>query len=627
MWFRVSRLTAIFVVIGAAVGVGALMTSLRAAPKADRSQPPIGHQIENFKLRDAQGKQHSLSDYADKKAIVFVFTGTTCPLSNRYVPVMEELAKTYAPRGVQFFSVNSNDFERVKEIAKHAREFGVSYPVLVDHKLKLANLVHATVTPQAFVLDQKRRLRYAGRIDDRYSSRTREKTLTRSHDLRDALESVLAGRKVAQPLTTTFGCGIVRKQETTSTGPVTYTKHVARILRDNCQECHRPGQIAPFSLTNYREAKNWGREIEEFTASRQMPPWKAELHYGEFKGVRRLPDEDIATLAAWVDNGMPQGRKKDLPPAREWPTTKWRLGTPDLVLTMPEEYELAASGRDVYRCFVLPSGLTEDRDIIAVEFSAGNTRVVHHVLAYLDTKGRARRLDDLDPGPGYTSFGGVGFPPDGGLGGWAPGAVVQFMPKGVGRTIPKGADIIIQVHYHKSGKVERDQTSLGLYFSKTPVERQLRSIPVLNFRFVIPPGAKRHEVRQSIRVPVDVTTYSVFPHMHLLGREMKIWATTPDGKTIPLVRIPDWDFNWQSSYYFEQPIKLPAGTRIDLVAYYDNSADNPYNPNDPPREVRWGEQTTDEMCLAFIAFTIDNEAGLRRQQSQPLRRFLRRLFF
>ena len=386
----------------------------------------------------------------------------------------------------------------------------------------------------------------------------------------------------------------------------TFNKDIAPIIFQNCAACHRPGEVAPFSLLGFHDVQKRAKQIARVTDEKIMPPWKAEPGFGEFANERHLSAPQISLIKSWIESGAAEGDAKDLPALPKFPEG-WTLGEPDLILQPEEDYQLAAEGRDIYRCFVIPTNFKEDRYISALELRPGNRKVVHHVIVHTDTNGRARELDEKDPGPGYTTFGGVGFKSSGQVGGWAPGMFPSRAPDGLGTLIPKGADIVLQVHYHKSGKPETDRTKIGLYFNKAPVDKRIRSFPLTKVPLRIPAGDSNFVVRASLPVPVDVTAYRVLPHMHLLGREMKVTATLPDGKTIPLVHVPDWDFNWQTSYVFKEPIHLPHGSRIDMEASFDNSEKNPANPNHPPRLVTFGEQTTNEMCMAFLAFTVDRE--------------------
>ena len=385
-----------------------------------------------------------------------------------------------------------------------------------------------------------------------------------------------------------------------------FDKDIAPIIYKNCAVCHRTGEVAPFSLLTYHEVSKRAKQIARVTGDGIMPPWKAEPGFGEFSNDRHLTAEQIALIQKWVNSGMAEGNKADLPAMPKFPEG-WTLGTPDLVLEPDEDYTLAAEGPDLYRCFVVPTKLTEDHYIRAIEVRPGNRKVVHHVIVHFDTTGKARELAAQDPGPGYTSFGGIGFRSGGMLGGWAPGNFPSFLPDGIGRFLPKNADLVLQVHYHRSGKVETDRTKVALYFAKGPVDKRMRSFMLAKFLLRIPPGDSNYVVHASLPVESDSTLYRVTPHMHLLGKDMKVTATLPDGTLVPLVHVQNWDFNWQTGYDLKNPLRLPAGSKVELTARYDNSSGNPVNPNNPPRRVTWGEQTTDEMCLAFLSYTRDRE--------------------
>ncbi len=387
---------------------------------------------------------------------------------------------------------------------------------------------------------------------------------------------------------------------------VTYTRDIAPILYQNCDSCHRAGQIAPFALTGYADAQKRARLMAAVTESRAMPPWKAEPNFGHFTGERRLSDAQIKAISEWAAQGAPEGAPNDLPAMPKFPEG-WALGPPDAVLQPSEAYTVAADGNDIYRCFVLPTSYTQDRWLSGMEVHPGNRKIVHHIIAYLDTTGAARKRDEADPGPGYTSFGGPGFTPSGALGGWVPGNDPALLPDGVGIFLPKGADIVLQVHYHKDGKPETDLTQLALYFSKAPVDKRVRTLPIMDPFLSIPAGDAHYAASASTTLPADITVRDIMPHMHLLGHDMTITAALPDGTTEPMVKVTDWDFNWQTKYTYAQPLKLPKGTKISLVAHYDNTANNPRNPNTPPKLVTWGEQTTDEMCFGFVGYTVDSE--------------------
>jgi mono/diheme cytochrome c family protein len=389
---------------------------------------------------------------------------------------------------------------------------------------------------------------------------------------------------------------------------VTFNDQVVRVFQQHCQVCHRPGEAAPFSLTTYRDAYPWRQQIALATEARRMPPWKPVAGHGDFTGVRRLSEAEIVLIRRWVDAGAPEGDARDLPPPREFARGS-QLGPPDLTLTPETVFAVPAYTSDLYRCFTVPTSFKEDRWVTASEVMPGNRQVVHHVLTFIDTSGISETLDRNDPGLGYTCFGGPGFSPQGGLGGWAPGAAATVLPEGVGWRLPAGARVVIQVHYHNHGGATTDRTSIGLHFARGPIDKRARTIPVLNTTFSIPAGAARHEVRASYTLPPtrNMHAIGITPHMHLLGREMKVTATYPDGTKRSLIYIDDWDFNWQGTYEYVKPVPLPGGTRIDIEAIYDNSTGNPRNPNSPPKDVTWGEATTDEMLIAFIRVTVDGE--------------------
>lgn len=572
---------------------------------ADSKQGAAERPASALRVRDLSGKTWTGADVAAHKATVFLFIACQCPISNAYAPRMTRLAGRYGPRGVLFLGVYSNRQEGRAEIAGNAREHSLAFPVIRDADAALAELIGAKMTPEAIVADASGAIRYRGRIDDNVLT-----TQVRSSDLRAALDAVLDGKAVARSETRVVGCAIRRLVAIASPpGAPTYSHDVARILHERCESCHRVGEIAPFSLQGYSQASAWAADIKRYTRNGAMPPWKPAPGYGEFRNARVLSEREKATLARWADAGAPQGNPKETPPAPNF-VQGWQLGKPDMILTPTREYHLAADGEDVYRNFVVDPHFTEDRWVSAVECRIGNRAVVHHILDYIDASEASERLAAQchDGQPGYTSFGGPGFAPVGILGAWAPGYIPELLPPGVAIHVPAGAKIVIQVHYHKDGKPEADLTRIGLHFAQATVQKQVRYPMLINFGFRIPPGADHYKVTTNLTLPRDCHALGVAPHMHLLGREMKLWATLPNGTERPLVWIKDWDFNWQSIYAFNEPVALPEGTTVHLVAYYDNSPGNLRNPNrEHPRTVGWGEQTTDEMCLAFLVLTRDDE--------------------
>lgn len=406
---------------------------------------------------------------------------------------------------------------------------------------------------------------------------------------------------------------------------VTFAKDIAPIVFNNCTSCHRPGEVAPFALMNYADVSRHSHEIADLTHDRQMPPWKPAEGYGDFVGARRLTDQQIDLIQQWVKQGKPEGNPADLPAIPRF-KSGWMLGEPDMVVRMPEPFTLRADGPDQYRVFVIPLNLDHEVYVSAVEFRASNPKIVHHSLIYLDNSGVARQLESESPSkPGYPRTGSPGFTPSGGLGGWAPGVSPRLLPDGVGRPIHAGADLILHTHFHPSGKVEKEQSVVGLYFTKSTPEKVLISMPHGTNRLNIAPGDNHYVVDNTFTVPANVELEGIFPHAHLLCKEIKVTATRPDGTIQPLIWIKDWDWNWQDFYQYSHILQIPRGTKVTQEFIYDNSADNPHNPSSPPQRVHYGEQTKDEMSLVFYQILIDREKAEAFTALQRFRRsgFLR----
>jgi len=404
-------------------------------------------------------------------------------------------------------------------------------------------------------------------------------------------------------------------------GQPTFHKEVSRILQGKCQQCHRPNDIAPMELTTYEQAVDWAQDIKRVVNEGIMPPWKPVAGHGKFRDGYGLTEQEKQDLLAWIDGGTPLGDAADRPeplPARG----EWSLGTPDKEFSMPEPFT-PVRGRDIYRCFVIDPQLDEDKNVSAIDVLPGNRKSVHHVILYLDTTGEAEKLDAEEEGPGYSCYGGPGTPllsANGvgnlsldllsfSLGGWAPGARAQHLPAGTGMFLSKRAKIVMQVHYFTSVSVEPDQTRIGLYYSPGRVDKRLIFLPMVQTRLALQPGDANASVNFNFLLPplLDAKVINIFPHMHLLGTDIKVEAMR--GNTVtPLIWIDKWDFNWQGAYTYEEPVALPALTNLRLTCKYDNSANNPRNPSNPPKLVRWGEGTEDEMCVAFLGVTLNNGA-------------------
>lgn len=386
---------------------------------------------------------------------------------------------------------------------------------------------------------------------------------------------------------------------------VNWSEHVAPIVYKHCTSCHRQGEVAPFPLTSYQEAMGWGNMIQYVTEIRYMPPWKADPAFGpSYLKENYLSDEQINTIKEWVEGGMPQGDPALEPALPEFPTGS-QVGTPDLVLSFAQTHLHPGNGQDEYRYFVLPTGLTTAKNLVALEMRPGNKAIVHHALTWVDSTGTAAALDAQTPEYGYLGEevgGGLGQSAlNGQLPGYVPGVRPHVFTNGMAQRIPPNSDLVVQVHYAPTNTVEPDSSTFNFFFTEQPVTRYVQSkimLPIggtlLNGPFFIPANQTR-EFHGVWTVPQDVSMLGIAPHMHLLGTHWTVYAVTPAGDTINLIRIGDWDFNWQGGYYFKNLIRLPQGTRIHALAGYDNTTNNPLNPNSPPQFVTWGEGTADEM--------------------------------
>jgi hypothetical protein len=370
---------------------------------------------------------------------------------------------------------------------------------------------------------------------------------------------------------------------------VTFTRDVAPILNSRCVVCHRAGEVAPMALLTYQDARPWARAIKDKVVARQMPPWFADPAFGTFANDARLTDAEIATISKWVDAGAPQGDLKDMPAAPRF-TEGWQLGEPDLIVELPE-VQIPAAGTDYFPTPSLSLNLTEDRWIRALEIRPGNRAVTHHSVIFSTNVGAAM---------GAMSSSGLFNV----LGVWAVGAPPTVYPEGMGRWVRKGQTLRTNLHYHPNGTPQTDRTRVGLYFGKGELKKEVAAALAGNVTFSIPPNAQNHELRAVYMVDQDISIVSFFPHMHLRGKDMKMTATFPDGRQETLLNVPAYDFNWQLFYYPRTRVPLPRGTRVDLVAHYDNSSANKHNP-DPSKAVTFGEASTSEMMFGMFEFTAD----------------------
>lgn len=551
---------------------------------------PLGKKVADFSLRDFRGQQVSLSDFK-QDVLVVAFLGTECPLAKLYSKRLVELAEQYAEQGVGVLGINSNSQDSLTEIAAQVRVQEINFPMLKDAGSQVADSVGAERTPQVFLLDRQRVVRYCGRIDDQYGVGTiREEPQRR--DLQIAIDELLAGQPISVPSTRSVGCIIGRKRVASETSDITYSNQISRLLQRRCIECHRAGEIAPFALTDYSEVAGWSEMIEEVVRQERMPPWHASPKHGSFSNDRRLSDEEKQLIYQWVAAGAPEGEVTELPEPRHW-QEGWQLPrTPDYIANIADEpFEVPAEGAVRYQYFQMDPGFTEDKWVDAIEIQPGNRSVVHHVLMFAGTDEDVRRVS----GGGAHGYDGI----------YVPGQRVEPYPTGMARKIPAGSRLTFQVHYTPVGSLELDQTRVGMTFvDRTSVKFEVRTASAVNPELRIPPNDPDYRLEAiSPRLPEGALLLALNPHMHLRGKSFFYEAVLPDKSRQTLLDVPHYDFNWQTAYRLSEPLPLPAGTKIHCVAHFDNSADNLNNPN-PNETVRWGEQTWDEMMIGYLDYAV-----------------------
>lgn len=575
----------------------------------------IGQLVKNFTLTEATtGKAISLYDFAGKKGAVLVFLGTECPVGNLYLPRLREIAERFNSRGIVVLGIYSDRETTQERIVEHAREFEISFPVLRDERHEVADKLQVARTCEVLVLDGRARLRYRGAIDDQYRYGS-AKERPEAQYLQEAIESVLEGRKVDTSATSVFGCPIQRGEvelapyqrlpritpatpelvaayeeieghELPEVGEMTYSGQVASILQNKCQNCHRPGQVGPFSLLSYQDAKRWAASIWEVVDDRRMPPWHADPRYGHFENDRSLTPEERATLIAWVEQGSPLGDPDAVPPNPEFPED-WSVGIPDVVIEMPESFTVPATGVLDYKRFVVETGFEEDVWIQAAEARPGDRQVVHHIIVYLiKNNGERTELEHLC--------------------GYAPGDMPTILPSGVGKLIPADARLLFEMHYTPIGKVRVDRSRVGFTIAKEPVTRRAITHGIAQGKFEIPAGADDHVVHSEHTFRQDGLLSAFMPHMHIRGKSFRYTAMYPDGTEETLLYVPNYDFNWQSYYRLAEPKPMPKGTLITCEAHYDNSESNPaLTVEQTQSPVRWGDQTFEEMMIGYIDYIPD----------------------
>ncbi len=546
----------------------------------------LSEKIAQFEMSNNYGKPVALKEFSDKPILVLAFLGTECPLAKLYGPRLNELQEKFADQGVAVVGICSNKQDSLTELTAYVHRFKLNFPLLKDVGNRFADAVGATRTPEVFVLDAERQVRYHGRIDDQYGVGFARKSAQRL-DLTIAVEELISGKPVSEPETNAVGCYIGRVKEIEPTGAITFNKHIAPILNARCVECHRTGEIGPFTLTKYEDVLGWEETILEVVADNRMPPWNANPDYGHFKNDARLSEAERDLLKTWIASGMPEGEPSDLPPAPKF-VEGWKIPQPDQVLYMDEEaFEVPAQGVVDYKRFVVDPGWKEDKYITSAEARPGNRSVVHHILVYVIPPG-ARRADLRTVMVGY-----------------APGSLPVHLENGLAMLIPAGSMLLFEMHYTPNGLAQTDRSYAGVCFTdKSNVTQTMNGRLAIENDFRIPAGASDHTVTANYNVRRDEMLVSMTPHMHMRGKAFRYEAVYPDGEREILLDVPKYDFNWQLKYILQEPKKLPKGTKVVCTAVYDNSEQNLSNP-DPARSVSWGDQSWEEMMIGFLDTVTD----------------------
>jgi peroxiredoxin/mono/diheme cytochrome c family protein len=544
--------------------------------------------VQNFTLQDYRGKEVSLKDFSEAKAVVVAFLGTECPLVKLYGPRLQQIADQYADNGVVVIGVNSNQQDSVTEIAAYVRSHELKFPMLKDPGNKIADAFKADRTPEVFLLDAKHVVRYRGRVDDQYVVGIQRDHADRE-DLKQAIDDLLAGKDVEVARTEALGCLIGRVREPNEKSPVTYSNQIVRIFQKRCESCHRPGEIAPFTLQSYDDVVGWGEMIGEVVANRRMPPWSASPEFGHFSNDRSLPQEEREQILAWVENGCPQGDPKDLPAPQTF-IDGWQLSSaPESVFPMRDKpFDVPADGGPEgvrYQNFWVDPKFKDDKWVREAEVQPGNRAVVHHIIVYVHPDGKSGKEEFL------TAY--------------VPGARVRPARPGTAKKIPADSWFRFQVHYTPIGTPQTDLCRVGFLFADPKeITHQIITTEVANVRFELKPNTDNQIVTaRSKASPVPIELLSLAPHMHLRGKSFKYELESPDGNKETLLDIPHYDFNWQGSYVFEKPLTVPAGARLFCTAVFDNSSKNLANPN-PDETVRWGDQSWEEMMIGYFDIMI-----------------------
>lgn len=604
-FFKILISHLIVVLLGSFVISNARAQSVPGSSPAAGVTPQLNWSVPTKKVTTTSGEEIVIGVGSDRSLLVCCFLGTECPLAKLYGPRLQSLAQQYtgAAEGagikLQFLGIFSNLQDDAEEIAQYVEQHGLTFPMVIDASQELADLLMASRTPEVVVVDATGAIPYRGRIDDQYQPGiARDKATT--FDLRNALTALVDGEQPAVSRTSAVGCLIGRRKspsaESLASPDVTFNEHISRILQTNCVECHREGQIGPFALDDYDEVVGWGDMLLEVIDQGRMPPWHAAPPHDRFVGARTMRPAEVEMLRRWVALGMPEGDSQVEPTRLSW-VEGWSLPRqPDLVLPMSDQpMKVPAEGVVDYQYFVVDPKLTEDRWVQAAEVVPGNSRVVHHAICFVRP-------------PDGQEFRGVGW-----LGAYVPGQRPAVLPPGYARFLPAGSRLVFQMHYTPAGTEAEDITSVGIVFADpNQVEHEVQTELALNQSFEIPAGAGRHQVQATYRgFAPGSQLFSIMPHMHYRGFAFEVDLVGGEQRQ-RLLEVPRYDFNWQHDYRLNEPISLDRFERLEFKATFDNSDENPWNP-DPTVAVTWGDQSWEEMAVAFFDISRPRDPAQRAQ--------------
>jgi len=562
--------------------------------------------VGDFALLDQTGKHHKLSWYGDHKAVVVFIQGNGCPIVRNSVPTLKQIRADYADQGVRFFMLNPQTQDNRASINEEANELGYDFPILIDEAQLVAESLGVDRTSETFIINpETMEVVYRGPIDDRLHYET-QKAEAQNHYLRDALDAHLAGEAQPDGVPEAPGCLITfAAKDAHDKNPPSYSTDIAPILSKHCVQCHHDGGIGPWAMTDHTMVRGWSRMMKEVLLTHRMPPGQLDPHVGRpVADAAGLSVDELQTLVHWIDAGAPSDDAPDPLKELAFDDAMFTLGEPDIVLKVPAQ-EIPATGVIDYRYVPVPMNLEEDIWIKAVEYVPGDRQVLHHIITYLSSPADRTASSDVDDGSLGDS-----------IGGFAPGRQPDIWRDESGALIRAGSSLLLQMHYTTSGKATVDETTIGIYLHDKPPKYVMSGGSAGQRRFLIPPQAKEHKLEGVQEFERDAYLYSLMPHMHYRGKYMNYTAEYPDGTTEVLLSVPKYDFNWQFNYQLQEPVFLPAGTKLYARGAMDNSDRNPYNPN-PNIPVRFGLQTMHEMFFGFTTYRYVGDTP----QSLTARRF------